>query len=285
MMKKILEYLIDDVYTYIEKEIEENSECYENLSIDEKESIKVGIYFTKLAFFTISKQRSPRTLLQIERIFEQCGIAKECQVRLIDLFFNKLRKALKKYNSLKKMDINDEILFYRGILLKESEQFLVFEEADDDDIIDRDHFLRDDKIEAEDFMKFSTIDEDVENDLKESIQDFELIDTGLQEISYEYIQKVINVIKYFILSFKHDGEFANINEALIRFMDEIPEYDLEDMSYEKRLLLKEFISNFIKDLIKYVRVVVFEKSTYDINYLDASINAAVLQLQLVLEED
>jgi len=284
-MKKILEYLIDDVYTYIENEIEENDDCYKNLSVDEKESIKVGIYFTKLAFFTILKQRSPRTLLQIEQIFEKCGIKKECQIRLVDLFFNKLRKALKKYNSLKGIDVNDEILFYRNILLEERDEFLVFEEADDDEIIDRDHFLRDDKIEAEEFMKFSAIDEDIEHDLRESIHDFEMIDTGLNEISYDYIQKVINVIKYFILAFKHDGEFANINEALIRFMDEIPEYDLEDMSYEKRLLLKEFISNFIKDLIKYVRIVIFEKSTYDINYLDASINAAVLQLQLVLEED
>jgi len=283
-MKKILEYLIDDVYTYIEKEIANNDKCYKDLYVKEKESIKVGIYFTKLAFFTILKQRSPRTLLQIEQIFRSCEVAKECQIRLLDLFFNKLRKALKKYSSLKQLDINDEILFYRNILLEEKEEFLLFEEADDDEIIDRDHFLREDKIEADEFMRYSAIDDDIENDLRESIHDFEMIDTGLNEISYEYIQKVINVIKYFILSFKHDGEFANINEALIRFMDEIPEYDLESMDYEKRLLLKEFISNFIKDLIKYVRIVVFERSTYDVNYLDASINAAVLQLQLIIGE-
>jgi len=285
-MKEILDSIIENICIPLYREIQNRDE-FKNIAKDENSMLKIETLFASLAYSIIIHKNNPSVISKIDAIFKKNKMDEKNIIKLIDIFSLLLIHWANNH-------IEKEVNFkeYLDILKKyfistkeDQKELLIFEEADDDELIDRDHFLREDKIEAEGFMRYSAIDEDLERDLRESIEDFEMIDSSTKDISYEYIQKVINVIKYFILAFKHDGEFQKINEALIRFMDEIPEYDIDDLSEDERILLREFISNFIKDMIKYIKIVIFEKSTYDINYLDASINAAVLQLELVLNND
>ena len=285
-MKEILDSIIENICIPLYKQIQTRDE-FKDIAKDENSMLKFETLFTSLAYSIVMQKNNPSVISKIDAIFKKNRVDEKNIIKLIDIFSLLLIRWANNHIETK-IDFKeylDKLKKHFTSTKEEQEELLIFENADDDEkLIDRDHFLKEDKVEAESFMKYSTIDEEIEQDLRESIEDFEMIDSSTKDISYEYIQKVLNIIKYFILAFKHDGEFQKINEALIRFMDEIPEYDLDELSEDERMILKEFISNFIKDMIKYIKIVIFEKSTYDINYLDASINAAVLQLELILNK-
>ena len=67
------------------------------------------------------------------------------------------------------------------------------------------------------------------------------------------------------------------------FINKIETYDINTLSEDKKIFLKEFVSNIVEDLIDWSKKVIFEQSAVDIHYLDASINANISQFDMILE--
>ena len=147
----------------------------------------------------------------------------------------------------------------------------------------------DNKISAEEFIsELSAMDFDYIQDFIESFEEFDavLYLKNVEQITAEHMYKLLNTIKEFYIQFtsliNNFYYFNTLIEAfrrLISFLDDIPLNALEDVEIRKFLIDSNIL--LATDLKNWMRVVFIEKSTDNINYLDASFINNCMELEIM----
>jgi PAS domain S-box-containing protein len=80
-------------------------------------------------------------------------------------------------------------------------------------------------------------------------------------------------------------EFADLSYAVKSLSDLLNGLDLETLDDAKQRKINLYMSNIILDLSTWRKTIFVDQDTKDIHYLDSSLFSAILQLELVLNED
>lgn len=292
--RKKLNSLLQGVIFTIQDELFDNDK-FHSLILDDEKNLKLNILFTKfsLSLIEIIKEEPIEIFEKIIDLLNEFNIdSKEIKnlfFSYFEYFYNWLYhccdyKAEELENTIKNFELVVKEQVGVELDLVNEDGILVFiSDSKFDDLIDRKHFTDAKKISAVEFMQDSFIDDDIKADLYETIQQFENIDSFTISLSEDYIENVSKVMKNFSKIFSYGSEFKLLNESIEYSIEKIKQYDIDDFSEDQKVLLKEFISHIIEDLIEWSRKVIFEQSATDIHYLDASINANISQFDMILE--
>ena len=291
--KERLNSLLHGVIFTVQDQLQKNDK-FNSIVLNDDKSLELNLLFTKfsLSLIGVIKKESIDIFEKILDLLNEFNIDNH---EIKDLFFSyfeyfyswlcnccdcdidRLESTIKDFETMVKNNtgIDLDLTNDKGILVFKSD-------LEDDKNIDRDHFVNAKKISAKEFMDDSFVDDDLKADIYEAIQQFENVDNFTVAVSKEYIESTTSVLKDFIMIFDYGNEFKSLKESLEVFSDKIGNYDIDSLSDKQKILLKEFISNVMEDLINWNKKVIFEQTAVDIHYLDASINANISQFDMIL---
>ena len=166
------------------------------------------------------------------------------------------------------------------------EEFLDFDDSQNrDDAIDDMHFTEEEIVDAATFMAENPIDEDVIDDLGESLKELgEQIDLSVY-LSEEYWQAYQAMIERAVSLFSFYPEFRNLRIALEHLYDFMNEFACQDYESERAKMLKTLLDAIFEDLNKWYDEVLIRQSARDIHYLDAALMANIDQIKLMFASD
>lgn len=282
-MNKFIKKDLESLVVYVT-----NNRELAKIKLQNEEKVYLEFIKLSLALLKVFKKDPMDYFENILDILDKEKIDKSEQANLLNSFFTLLMQWSKKHTEIDESRMENIVKNF--IELVESETESNFSEGDitvyvpelEHKNIDRNHFLTAEKIDARQFMQDSFIDDDLKADILESIQHFEEINNFSLGISHDYVESVTKILNNFIAIFNYGNEFKLLSESLTNFMEKISAYDIDSLSEEQKILLKEFISNTVDDLIEWSKKVIFEQSAIDIHYLDASINANISQFDIIL---
>jgi len=292
--KDELSSLLDSVIAVVNEKIRANKK-FSSIVSDDKKRYMLKLYFTKFSLSLIGVIKSePIDIFEKIIDFLSSYSLNEEDIKWLfykyfEFLYNwiyehdeklaeKTEERIKNFESLVEENIGIKLE-----LIDEDSGVIVFR-SDDIKGINREHFVDNKKISAKEYMEDNFMnDSEVKADILETIQRFEDIDNFTISISKDYIDGIIGVLAEFMVIFEHGNEFSDIRESLRIFSDQIYNYDIDKLTDKQKILLKEFISNVMEDIVEWNRKVIIEQSAVDIHYLDASIRANLTQFEIVLD--
>ena len=289
-MKKSCNYIIeaiDNVVFPLEKVLFENSE-FKELVNNEKIFFKFNISLVKFVL-ALSKKVHLDPAEQFEYILDilNSSFVPHDKIReFFSYYFELYYKWTKVCIKSKDNEITGSVKDFEAIIENEFKGEFNYRLENDVMIFEPKIELKvgeTKKISASEFMESGYIDDMMITHIMDLIKDFKESSSFAMNIDEEYVENFLEVLEGFISLFSYTPEFRILNEILIQLMNRIEDIDISEIEYDRALILKEFLSNTIEDLSDWANRVLVYKNVSDVHYIDMSINANILQLDLVLD--
>ncbi len=120
---------------------------------------------------------------------------------------------------------------------------------------------------------------DLENEINEELLDME----ESQEIGH--VRTIAERLGRYASTISLLFEFADLSYAVKSLSDLLNTIDMESLDQSKQRKINLYLNNIVLDLISWRKTIFIDQNTKDIHYLDSSLFSAILQLELVLNED
>ena len=291
--KERLNSLMQGVIFTIHDQLQENDK-FKEIVLDSDKNLHLNLLFAKfsLSLINVVKEEAIEIFEKILDFLNEFDIdndeIKDLFLNYFEYFYNWLCSCDYDIDLFESTIKNFEAIVEdsTGIKLElvDDNGMLIFKSTIENENIDRDHYVKTSKISAKEFMRDNYMDDDeFRAGIRETIKRFEDIDSFTITITDDYIRSVLDILNKLLVVFEYGHEFKELRSALEIFSNKIKEYNLELLSDKQKILLKEFISNVMEDLIDWNKKVIFEQTAVDVHYLDASINANISQFDMVLE--
>jgi len=277
--------LINDIYLLIDTiNFDDDFKRLLGELASEEEKQKVNVLFIRLALCLCEKLNCDDIEI-FKNIIELLVKGKDKKVVLLfERFFTLLEDTV--LQGAKDIDQKKESLFslLSSVEEVEEEDGLLLFETPVEMVVDREHFgSTRSQISASEFMQNNIIDEELVLDIRDLLKKANFIDDFDKEMSEEFKEGSIEVFFGFIKVFNQSGEFVSLKNPLSRLAEELEKLDLETKSHEDKMIYKEFIVATMLDLKEWANNVLFEQTAVDIHYLDESLNANILQIEMLIQ--
>ncbi len=140
------------------------------------------------------------------------------------------------------------------------------------------------KISAKEFMAKEQIEREIIDDLLDAIEIFDdiLSEFSDSEITQEFLNEIVKLLSRFIV-FEYITEFRDIGYSLETLRAKLYNFNTDYLNSEEKELLKNFIISIFEDIKKWIDEILIEQTAQDIHYLDASLLANILQIDILLQ--
>jgi len=291
--KERLDSLMQNVIFTIQDQLQENDN-FKKVALDSDKNLHLNLLFTKFSLSLVDaiKEEPIEIFEKILDFLDELDIDSNEIKNLFLSYFEYLYNWLCSCNydidlfesTIKSFETIVEDNTGIKLELVDENGMLIFRSTIEDENINREHFVKTDKISAKEFMQDNYMnDDEFKASIRETIKRFESIDSFTVTLTNDYIKSVLDILNKLLIVFGYGHEFKELRVALEIFSNKIKKYDVDSLSNKQKILLKEFISNVMEDLIDWNKRVIFEQTAIDIHYLDASINANISQFDMVLE--
>ena len=279
--------VIDSVVFPLEKVLFENSE-FKKLVDDEKNFFKFNICLVKFVL-ALSKKIHIDSAEQFECVLDILNSSSVPYDKIREFFsyyFELYYKWTKVCVETKDNKTTESVKDFEAIIENEFKDKFSYRLENDIMIFEPKIELKVSevkKMSASEFMESGYIDDLMISYIFDLVKDFKEVCSFATNVDEEYIENFLRVLDGFVSLFSYAPEFRILNELLIHLMNKIEDVEISKLSSEQTLIFKEFLSNMIEDLADWAKKVLVEQNALDIHYIDISINANILQLDLVLE--
>jgi len=116
----------------------------------------------------------------------------------------------------------------------------------------------------------------------------EITDTLLEmedQNNFAHIKTVADRLGRYASTISLLFEFADLSYAVKSLADLLNGIDINSLDDSKKRKVNLYLNNIVLDLVTWRRTIFIEQNSKDIHYLDSSLFSAILQLELVLNED
>ena len=120
---------------------------------------------------------------------------------------------------------------------------------------------------------------ELENEINDALAEIE------EQNNYILIKTVADRLAHYASTISLLFEFADLSYAVKSLSDLLSGIDIGHLDEAKKRKVNLYLNNIVLDLIAWRRTIFIDQNTKDIHYLDSSLFSAILQLELVLNED
>jgi len=286
--KELLKNFIDEVIYPSMKRLQEN------LLLDDEDTIE---FLKKNRFLKIASKSLELNSISVEKAVSIEGLNEKLlqnkKIRDAIMFFVSLCKKWAKDNNVRSINyefietLENKIKNYtnknQDDLFDEDDDFFDFDSEEIEDDINSMHYKEYEKISAQEFVQNGEIDDDLIDDIINTIAFSKDIHFHLR-LDQELVNEIKPMLSKFIYFFEVSVEFKDLSKVMEKLWLFLDKLDIDTLSDEQQKIGKMLLDTMLEDLEKWVDEVLQKQSAKDIHYLDASFFANIEQLRVMLNQ-